>query len=62
MLTFGTQIKKLGGGRIQYITELVQEPVDKILDIGCSYGWTLGALAGKADELWGIDVEQSALK
>lgn len=61
MLAFRTQIKKMGGGRIQYITELVQEPVDKILDIGCSYGWTLGALAGKADELWGIDVEQSAL-
>lgn len=63
MVTFlsQSQIKNMGSTRIEYITELVQEPVGKILDIGCSYGCTLGALAEKADELWGIDVDQAAL-
>lgn len=61
MIIFLSQFKKIGGGRVCYITELVKEPVDKILDIGCSYGWTIGGLVGKANELWGIDMDQKAL-
>jgi SAM-dependent methyltransferase len=61
MVAFWSWLKKSGGGRVSYVSELVQEPVDKILDIGCSYGWALGSLDGKANELWGIDVDQAAL-
>jgi SAM-dependent methyltransferase len=52
---------KQGGGRGQYIVESIIDPVDKILDIGCAYGWTIGALKGKANELFGIDTDLSAL-
>lgn len=55
-------LQKLGGGRVEYIAESVREPVDKILDIGCGYGWTLAALQDKARELWGIDTDENALQ
>jgi ubiquinone/menaquinone biosynthesis C-methylase UbiE len=61
MIASATGLKKFGGGRVEYVSELIQERVDKILDIGSSYGWTLGSLAGKANELWGIDVDRTAL-
>lgn len=54
-------IKNIGGSRQYYIDESIKNPVDKVLDIGCSYGWTLGRLTGKAKELWGVDTDNSAL-
>lgn len=50
-------IKNIGSTRQVYINESIENPVDKVLDIGCSYGWALGSLTEKAKELWGIDDE-----
>lgn len=61
MVNLLSGLKKTGGGRISYVSESVPYSVDKILDIGCSYGWTLESLVGKSNELWGIDMDQEAL-
>jgi SAM-dependent methyltransferase len=61
MFLFFSKIMKFGGGRISYISESVQEPVDRILDIGCGYGWAIGSLIGKSNDLRGIDTDQEAL-
>ncbi len=61
MSNFWLSLKSIGGGRIPYVSESVPDSVDKILDIGCSYGWTLGSLVGKSNELWGIDMDRDAL-
>lgn len=61
MFSFLQRIKKFGGGRVSYVSEAIQKPVNKILDIGCSYGWALEKLTDKADQLWGIDTDLEAL-
>ena len=53
--------KALGGSRGEYVAAAVEEPVEKVLDVGCAYGWALAALRGKAAELWGIDTDGAAL-
>lgn len=55
-------IRQLGGDRTPYIASAVQRPVEKVLDIGCSYGWALDALTGKAETLVGIDMDEAALR
>lgn len=55
-------IKKIGGDRGGYILDAITADVGKILDIGCAFGWTLGALTGKAQELVGIDMDAAALE
>lgn len=55
------KLKLLGGDRGLFICEAISAPVEKILDIGCSYGWTLNALTGKAQTLVGIDMNEAAL-
>lgn len=57
-----TRLKTLGGDRGEFICNAVIAPVEKILDIGCSYGWTLNSLTEKARELVGIDMNEAALK
>jgi SAM-dependent methyltransferase len=61
MFLLFSKIMKIGGGRVSYVSGSVQHPVDRILDIGCGFGWTIGSLAGKSNELWGIDTDQEAL-
>ncbi len=62
ILSFWLSVKNIGGGRISYVSESVPDSIDnKILDIGCSYGWTLASLVGKSNELWGIDMDKEAL-
>jgi SAM-dependent methyltransferase len=61
VLSSWSSLKNIGGGRISYVSESVVDPVNKILDIGCSYGWTLESLIGKSNELWGIDMDLNAL-
>lgn len=50
-----------GGDRGDFVRAAVVEPVDRILDIGCGYGWTINGLTGMARELVGIDMDQVAL-
>ena len=52
---------RLGGDRGHYVTDAIHEPVEKVLDVGCAYGWTLDALTGRARELWGVDMNSDAL-
>lgn len=54
-------LTKLGRSRGAYVVDSVQGTVDKVLDIGCSYGAALGSLSGKASELWGVDMDEVAL-
>ena len=57
--------KSLGGSRGDYIVNAVDTldtPVRSILDIGCSFGWTLDALTGKALALVGVDTDKAALQ
>lgn len=56
------KLKDLGGDRGAYVYGAVAEPVEKVLDIGCAYGWTLAALTGKAQKLYGIDVNETTLE
>ena len=59
------RIKGLGGSRGDYVVNAVDTldtPVHSLLDIGCSYGWTLDALTGKALELVGVDTDEGALQ
>ena len=56
------RIKGLGGDRGAFAVAAVRAPVERILDIGCAYGWGLDALTGKARELVGIDMDQAALQ
>jgi SAM-dependent methyltransferase len=58
---FLTRLKGLGGDRGPYIRAVVPDSAGRVLDIGCSYGWTLGALTGKANTLVGIDMDTNAL-
>jgi SAM-dependent methyltransferase len=55
-----------GGDRTPYIVravaaEAARTPLTRVLDVGCSYGWALGPLAGLADELVGVDMDAAAL-
>ncbi len=54
--------KALGGSRGEYVAASVEDPVGKVLDVGCAYGWALASLRGKAAELWGIDADEAALR
>jgi SAM-dependent methyltransferase len=54
-------LTNLGSSRMDYIAKSVVSPVKKVLDIGCSYGWALESLQDKAEELYGIDMDQNAL-
>lgn len=56
------RMKNLGAGRKDYVAGAVKRPVDKILDIGCSHGWALDALTGKANELVGVDMNAEILR
>ena len=62
MRPFANRIHGLGGDRTPFITAAIDEPVGRILDVGCSYGWALNALTGKADELVGVDMDKDALE
>jgi SAM-dependent methyltransferase len=53
--------KRFGGSRRDYVADAVDSPVEKVLDVGCAYGWSLDALREKASELWGIDNDEAAL-
>jgi SAM-dependent methyltransferase len=53
--------KLLGGSRRDYVADAVDSSVEKVLDIGCAYGWGLDALRGKANELWGLDNDKAVL-
>src|SRR3712207_5915807 len=59
------RIMSLGENRGDYAVNTVNAlntPVHSIIDIGCSYGWTLNALTSKALELVGIDIDEDALQ
>ncbi len=58
----GARFTALGGSRNEYVSGALRSPVDKVLDVGCSYGWALDSLRGKAGELWGIDTDAEALR
>ncbi len=62
MNSFTDRISRLGGDRTPFIAEAFDEPVGRILDVGCSYGWALNALVGKADDLVGVDMDKDALR
>jgi ubiquinone/menaquinone biosynthesis C-methylase UbiE len=51
----------LSGCRSQYVANSIQQPVSRILDVGSGYGWTADSLSKKADEVWGVDMDQQAL-
>jgi SAM-dependent methyltransferase len=55
-------LKDLGEDRGDYVYRAVDGPVEKVLDIGCAFGWTLGALTEKADHLVGVDMNEAALR
>lgn len=55
------RLKLLGGSRRDYVADAVGSSVDKVLDVGCAYGWALDALRGKANELWGVDNDRAVL-
>src|SRR3977135_4219667 len=58
-------LRYLGGDRGEFVVDFVNResiPVQRILDIGCAFGWVLGALTGKAYELVGIDMDEAALR
>ena len=61
-LRLGARFTALGGGRNEYVSSAFGSPVNKVLDVGCSYGWALDSLRGKAGELWGIDTDGEALR
>jgi ubiquinone/menaquinone biosynthesis C-methylase UbiE len=52
----------IGGSRGDYVADAVDSPVEKVLDVGCGYGWALHSLQSKANELWGIDTDEAALR
>jgi SAM-dependent methyltransferase len=54
--------RALGGSRRDYVATALNSRVEKVLDVGCAYGWALDPLRGKADELWGIDRDEGALR
>jgi len=56
------RLKTLGGDRGPYIRAVVPDSSGCILDIGCSFGWTLSTLIGKAESLVGIDMDTHALE
>jgi ubiquinone/menaquinone biosynthesis C-methylase UbiE len=53
--------KTIGGSRRDYVATAVDSSVEKVLDVGCAYGWALDSLRGKANELWGIDADEAVL-
>ena len=55
------RVKGAGIGRTGWIAGEVEAPVERILDIGCAFGWALGELRGTAQELWGVDLDDAAL-
>lgn len=61
MIGFPEYIIRLGRSRGQYVVESIDRPVNKVLDVGCSFGGVLGSLTDKATELWGIDMDEAAL-
>jgi SAM-dependent methyltransferase len=54
--------KAAGGARNEYVAAAFASRVEKVLDVGCAYGWGLASLRGKADELWGVDTDEAALR
>ncbi len=50
-----------GGDRGEWIEAALEGPYGRILDIGCSRGWTLALLRPKAVSLVGIDMDKQAL-
>ncbi len=55
-------LKNLGGDRSDFVLDSIETPVNKILDVGCSFGWTLAKLQDKSKALYGIDMHEEALK
>jgi ubiquinone/menaquinone biosynthesis C-methylase UbiE len=55
-------VRRLGSARGEYIERAVQAGAERVLDVGCSRGWTLNALTGKAAELWGVDIDAHSLE
>lgn len=56
------RLRRLGGDRTPFIVESIPHGVGRVLDVGCSYGWALGALTEKSDDLVGVDMDRDALQ
>lgn len=56
------RVAQLGSDRGKYVVDAVKTPVERVLDIGCAYGWTIGDFSSKAKELYGVDIDEHALQ
>jgi SAM-dependent methyltransferase len=56
------RISRIGGSRGEFVRNSIPESADRVLDIGCAFGWDLGALSGRASELVGVDVNEASLQ
>jgi SAM-dependent methyltransferase len=56
------RISKIGGSRGEFVRDSIPESADRVLDIGCAFGWDLGALSDRASELVGVDVNEASLQ
>lgn len=50
-----------GGGRVDFARRWVPEGSRRLLDVGCYTGYCLAQLAGRAEQLYGLDVDDRAL-
>jgi SAM-dependent methyltransferase len=59
-----SKLRGLGSSRREYVVRSVRGlgRVDRILDVGCAYGWALAELASVAEEVWGIDTDEEAVE
>ncbi len=66
MGTSSSARRAVGGDRTPFIVaafagEAARRPLRRVLDVGCGYGWAVGALDGLAGERVGVDMDRAAL-
>lgn len=55
-------IVDLGSSRGTFVRKAVPPSVGRVIDIGCAFGWDLAELSGHANELVGVDVNETSIK
>ncbi|MDB5297141.1 MAG: Methyltransferase type 11 [Phycisphaerales bacterium] len=62
MTTIGQRVRGRGGDRGRYVAAAIPVAADRVLDVGCAYGWALGGLRQPGRALVGVDPDAAALR
>lgn len=55
------RIQNLGSSRGSFVRNAVSPTANRVLDIGCAFGWDLAELKGQAEELVGVDLNEDSI-